>query len=153
MSRKIDLIILHCSSSDNPDQDSIMAITDLHTSPKTKKIKWGKYDTTGKGFIACGYHFFINKKGLISEGRSMDLPGAHCEGHNANSIGICLSGEDVDLFTHEQFESLKKLLLELMKNYDLTPVDILPHKAFNKNKTCPNFNLGEFFKKYLFIGE
>lgn len=143
--RKIDLIIIHCSASNNPDQDFLSAITDLHTSPKTKKIKWGEYETIGKGFAYVGYHFFIDKKnGELFVGRNIDLPGAHCEGHNANSIGICLSGNDEP--TDAQKKTLKKLLIDLMKQYGLTVIDILPHKAFNKNKTCPNFDLGELLK-------
>jgi len=39
-----------------------------------------------------GYHFVIYRDGSIHVGRNKDLVGAHCEGHNAISIGVCYIG-------------------------------------------------------------
>lgn len=124
MSRKIDLMIIHCSDSDNKNHDDISIIDNWHKA---------------RGFKKVGYHYFIKKNGDIQTGRKEDEVGAHCSGYNQNSIGICLSGKKE--FTEKQMISLKELCLKLLIKYSLTKQDILPHNAFNKNKTCPNFDV------------
>jgi len=39
-----------------------------------------------------GYHWYINRNGLISQGRQEQYAGAHVMGHNHHSIGICYEG-------------------------------------------------------------
>lgn len=144
--RRIDLVIVHCDATDNPDQQSMVALKAFHKAATDVPFKWGKYDTFGKGFIDVGYQYYIDRKGLVATGRPEGMIGAHCEGHNANSIGICLAGSGDLGFTPEQFISLKKLLLDILDRHKLTALDVLPHRAFNKNKTCPNFDLEGFLK-------
>lgn len=134
--RKIDKIIVHCSASDDPKDDSIEAIYNLHTAPKDESIKWGEYDTHGRGWKDVGYHFFIEKSGEIKKGRDIDRVGAHCKGCNSNSIGICLSGNTK--FTGDQFISLTNLLKSLVLLFP--EVTTHGHNEF-ANKTCPNFDL------------
>lgn len=143
--RVINSIIIHCSASDTPSQDSAQAIYKLHTSSKKKLFKWGKYDTTGKNFNDIGYHYVITKDGFLHMGRPISKPGAHCRGYNHYSIGICLTGDTH--FTQEQFDTLEKLLINLMDIFELTLVDIKPHSALNKSKTCPNFSLQEKLRR------
>ena len=138
--RHINKIIVHCSASDNPDQDNLESVRDLHTSPKDKKITWGKYSTFGRNWYDVGYHFFIRKDGKIELGRPIHLPGAHTRGENKNSIGVCFSGES-DIPTQLQIESWRLLRRELLLNFGLTDSDVYPHNHFNKYKTCPNFDL------------
>lgn len=136
--REIRKIIIHCSDSN-----------------------WGNVDIINswhieRGFSKIGYHYLIlngyetykdlkekaykqGVDGLIQVGRSLDEVGAHCEGHNSDSIGICLIGTNA--FTPNQLFSLKNLVLTLLKAFNLTPEDVYPHYYFNPNKTCPNFNI------------
>lgn len=137
--RSINLLIVHCSASDNPEQDSPEAVKYLHTANKKTKIKWGKYDTTGKGWSDNGYHYFITKDGVVHVCRPLKKAGAHCKGFNKSSIGICLSGERD--FTEAQFEALRKLITELLSNHDLSIIDVMEHRELNSGKTCPNFDL------------
>lgn len=125
--RTIDFIGIHCSSSDLEIHDNIETIRLWHIA---------------RGFTDIGYNFVILKNGTICNGRPVEKIPAHIYGHNKNSLGICLTGDKN--FSDNQFSSLKKLLLRLMDEYKLTPLDVLPHKAFNKNKTCPNFDLEKF---------
>lgn len=125
--RQIDFIGVHCSSSDLEIHDNIETIRLWHIA---------------RGFTDIGYNFVILKNGTICNGRPIEKIPAHIYGHNKNSIGVCLTGDKI--FSSDQFASLKKLLIELMDKYKLTPLDVLPHKAFNKNKTCPNFDLEKF---------
>lgn len=125
--RQVDLIIIHCSASDLDVHDEIGVIRLWHIQ---------------RGFKDIGYHYFLKKNGIVQVGRNEETIGAHAEGHNKNSIGICLSG--LNEFTKLQFESLRKLLIDILNRHKLTTLDVLPHKAFNKNKTCPNFDLEKF---------
>lgn len=127
--RQIDLIIVHCSASDNPHHDNLATIKQWHL---------------GRGFSDVGYHFIVLKSGEVVKGRDIEQVGAHCEGHNKNSIGICLTGDK--LFSEEQFISLRALIRELIGSYALGTLDVLPHNAFNKNKTCPNFDLDKILE-------
>jgi N-acetyl-anhydromuramyl-L-alanine amidase AmpD len=129
MMRKISLIILHCTATDSPELDSVQAIRKIHIEQR--------------GFKDIGYQYLIRKSGLIEKGRPEKIAGAHCEGYNQHSIGVALSG--LDKFTKFQFESLKILLLDLMKKYNLESKDIVGHELLDKKgKTCPNFNWREF---------
>lgn len=122
MNRKINKLIIHCSDSDVPTHNNISVIREWHLL---------------RGFNDVGYHYFINWEGDIQVGRSEDVVGAHCEGQNANSIGICLQGRNK--FTDIQFNATKQLLSKLLSKYNLNWSDIYPHNHFNKSKTCPNF--------------
>lgn len=47
----------------------------------------------GNGWAGIGYHFFIDKKGNVYEGRPIGAIGAHAQGFNYNSVGICVEGD------------------------------------------------------------
>lgn len=134
--RKIGKIILHCSDSSNLEHDSIEVIREWHIE---------------RGFDDVGYHFFIRSTGDIQQGRPIYERGAHCLHHNEDSIGICLHGKKE--FNRSQFISLSILLQNLLEMGNLTVKDIYAHNFFDKKKTCPNFDVQLFIKKYLPIGE
>ncbi len=132
MHRVIDSIIVHCSDSDFGDRDII--------------DQWHRE----RGFDEIGYHFVITNgvlrsgmqytpahDGEIQTGRSVGKTGAHCKGHNSNSIGICLIGKHH--FTAKQLcRSLPHLLGFLMRKYNVSPQAVYGHCQFNHHKTCPN---------------
>ena len=119
--RKINKIILHCSDSEIGNAEIINA---WHLE---------------RGFKSIGYHFVILKDGTIEKGRPVSEAGAHCKGHNFDSIGICLIGKNT--FTHEAFESLACILVILLEKYRLGADDIYGHNFFDEGKTCPNFQV------------
>lgn len=123
--RKVDLIVVHCSDSDHKHHDNLETIRNWHVKEN--------------GWSDIGYHYFITKDGLIHPGRPLKTPGAHVAGHNAHSIGICLSGKHE--FTKEQMASLEKLCFDLCKTYGLEKSDILGHRDLQPLKTCPNFDI------------
>ena len=137
--RQINEIILHCSASDMKAQDDIKHIRELHTSPKDKEFKWGKYNTHGNGWKREGYHYYIRKDGTIQKGLGWDAIGSHCRGHNTNSIGICLGGDTK--FTYRQFKALEHLLERLTEEFGNLPVS--GHYKYS-SKSCPNFDVDEF---------
>ena len=47
---------------------------------------------SGRNWSGIGYHYIIQKNGLIETGRPDETLGAHVQGHNHDSIGICFAG-------------------------------------------------------------
>jgi len=125
------MLIVHCSATDLQYMDDIVP------------IRWGHIHDNGWQDI--GYHFFITKKGQLQLGRPLDVVGAHAEGFNTQSIGICLSGQ----FEFEELQyAAAAILIDALKKYlpSLKPKFIFPHRHFNVYKTCPNFSLGHIAK-------
>lgn len=118
--RSIDKIILHCSASDRACDDNIETIDRWHRE---------------RGFTGVGYHFVITRDGKRHIGRQLNVTGAHCLGQNANSIGICLTGNEK--FSEAQFEECRILIRELFKQFGILPIH--GHCEF-ANKLCPNFD-------------
>jgi N-acetylmuramoyl-L-alanine amidase len=129
--RKVNKIILHCSASDDTKQTAAMIES------------WHK----ARGFKKIGYHFFIRMDGTIEKGRDLEEIGAHVEGHNADSIGICLAG--LTKFSDKQFDNLSKLLKELKPKYPAATIH--GHREF-ANKACPVYDYTRFKKEYEWTG-
>ncbi|MGO3983368.1 N-acetylmuramoyl-L-alanine amidase [Pseudomonas sp. SAS7] len=128
-----DYLVVHCSAT-RPSQD--IGAADIN--------RWHR----AKGWRCIGYHFVIRRNGVVEKGRELDQIGAHVEGHNINSVGICMAGgvteADINVpennFTPEQFASLKHLLGELKEKYPNATIQ--GHRDFPKvAKACPSFDV------------
>lgn len=106
-----------------------------------------------RGFLKIGYHYVIRRDGTLEFGRPLDEVGAHTEGFNSESIGICLVGgvdssklqKPEDNFTDDQKESLRMLLLGLKKLFPNAVVQ--GHRDFpNVAKACPSFDVKSWAK-------
>lgn len=75
--RKITEIIVHCSATPEGRPFTVSDIDQWHRS---------------RGFAQIGYHYVVYLDGTIHQGRPVEIAGAHCKGHNANSIGVCYIG-------------------------------------------------------------
>lgn len=94
-----------------------------------------------KGWGGCGYHYFIDRTGKVTQGRQDNEEGAHTVGQNTSSIGICLAGNfDATLPTKEQTEWLTSLLKQKCKQYLIS--DIYPHRHFSP-KSCYGSRLSD----------
>ena len=76
--REINKIIVHCSATRENENFDVAEIRKWHVE--------------GRGWSDIGYHFYIDLYGEIHKGRDISKIGAHCKGHNRNSIGICYCG-------------------------------------------------------------
>ena len=75
--RKINYIVVHCSATREGHVLTPEALESEHRR---------------RGFRTTGYHYYIRRDGTVLGTRSLELPGAHCRGHNKYSIGICYEG-------------------------------------------------------------
>ena len=135
MNRAIKEIIVHCSAS---SFGCVREIRIWHIQ---------------RGFMDVGYHFVILNgqagakihlealDGSIEIGRHLDEIGAHCVGHNADSIGVCAIGKD-GVFIDKQMDSLIDLLASLCGMYSLTSENVIGHSETDsgkeQGKTCPD---------------
>ncbi|WNH52453.1 N-acetylmuramoyl-L-alanine amidase [Stenotrophomonas oahuensis] len=103
-----------------------------------------------RGFNDVGYHYVIRRDGTLEKGRKDSVVGAHAQGYNAKSLGICLVGgvseRDVNKpeanFTPQQYHELKFLLKRLRETYP--NARIVGHRELNSGKACPSFDVQEW---------
>lgn len=98
---------------------------------------------TAQGYADIAYQFLIDEGGLIYEGRSITVRGAHTGGHNTGTVGIVLIGNfESDNPTFEQLCSLKHLSTYLKNLYHIT--HLAGHHDFQPEITvCPGEHLAE----------
>ena len=128
--RQISEIIIHCTATPEGRECSIDEIRRWHRA---------------RGFADVGYHFIIHLDGSVSKGRDLNTQGAHCAGHNANSIGIAYVGglaadnkTPKDTRTEKQRAALRNLVRELLTAYPKATLH--GHREFAK-KECPCFDV------------
>jgi len=125
--RKITEIIIHCADTPNGKEFHNTDIDRWHTE---------------RGWTGIGYHWVITVDGVVEPGRKPEQIGAHAEGHNKDSFGICMIGRDK--FTPTQWNSLKILVQALAKEFD---AKVIGHYQVDRHgKTCPNFDVAEWWK-------
>ena len=128
--RKINEIIVHCSATAEGRDYTVGDIDRWHKS---------------RGWQCIGYHYVIYRDGSVHTGRPVAQIGAHCAGHNANSIGVCYIGgcaadgkTPKDTRTPQQREALRRLVADLQKKYPGATVH--GHREFAA-KACPSFDV------------
>lgn len=127
--RKITEIIVHCSATREGVNQTVAQIR--------------KYHVEQRGWSDIGYHYVVYLDGTVHEGRPLSKVGAHCTGHNQNSIGVVYvggldaNGKAKDTRTPEQKAGLLKLIKRLKAEYPKATVH--GHNTY-ANKSCPCFN-------------
>lgn len=131
--RKINEIIIHCTATPEGREVSVKEIDRWHRN---------------RGFDGIGYHYIIHLDGSVEAGRPVDRVGAHCLGHNHNSIGVCYVGgvdkemKPKDTRTEAQKHAVKELVSKLCMLYP--GCTIHGHNEFAK-KACPCFDVKKEF--------
>jgi len=134
---KVKYIVIHCADT--------LASMDIGA----KEIdEWHK----ARGWDKIGYHFVIRRSGKVEKGRDLNIVGAHVEGHNSESVGVCLvggakKGADGKIypennFTPEQWATLKNLLLWLIAKFP--GASIIGHNDLTNKKACPSFKVSSW---------
>ena len=133
--RNISMIIVHCSATPEGKDVSVESIRSAHKA---------------QGWSDIGYHYVITLSGDVKQGRNVDLIGAHCQGKNTYSIGVCYvggvdkDGKPKDTRTERQRIQLKQLLIQLLILYP--GARIYGHRDF-ANKACPSFDATKEYKE------
>jgi len=142
-----DTIVIHCSATPETMDIGVDKIREWHVDDN----KWDD----------VGYHHIITRAGIIEPARPEDMQGAHAPRVNDRSVAICMiGGSDVNggwsnNFTNEQWVTLKALLLNLTKKYEIKK--IIGHYQVDDKKECPSFKVPEYLEEnnlqeYIYIG-
>ena len=127
--RKIDEIIIHCTAT---PEGRAVTVADID--------RWHK----ARGWKGIGYHYVVYLDGSVHIGRPITEAGAHCQGHNAHSIGVVYVGglttygEPADTRTPAQVTALHALVRDLRKRFP--QAGIHGHREF-ADKACPSFDV------------
>lgn len=133
--RKLDYLVIHCS-------DSPKATT------KTEDIR--RWHVKERGWQDIGYHRVIEGDGSVHQGRPDDVAGAHAEGFNSRSLGVCVTGRfDVEAITLDDLQgtALIQVCAALCQRHKIPPSHIIGHRDVYPllgkpvAKTCPGKNL------------
>ena len=125
--KSVEYIVVHGSAT-KPEMDiGVEEIT-----------RWHKM----KGWLTVGYHYVIRRDGVLEEGRSRTIPGAHSKGYNHKSLGICVvggldsKGIPNGAYTEEQYATLKALLTSLTLTH--SKATVVGHRDLdNASTACP----------------
>lgn len=126
--RRINEIIVHCTATKEGKDYTVADIDRWHRQ---------------RGWKGIGYHWVVYRDGSVLPGRAENVVGAHCQGHNAHSIGVVYvggldaDGEPKDTRTAAQKRALVVLLKKLKAKYP--QARIYGHRDFAA-KACPSFD-------------
>lgn len=71
----------------------LLVIHHSASAPSTTRAQIDQWHRD-RGFAEIGYHWVMEHDGLLLPGRSLALTGAHAEGHNTGSLGLCVTGDN-----------------------------------------------------------
>lgn len=148
INRAITGIVVHCSATREGQYVDAAEIRRWHLAKKWTDI---------------GYHFVIRLDGTVEVGRPLRTAGAHVEGHNRTTVGICYVGgvaSDGKTAKDTRTPAQKAALLDVLKalKAQYPAAKICGHRDFspdlNRNgrvdqnewiKACPSFDArGEY---------
>ena len=140
--RPITEIIVHCAATQPTWWEGKTA--------EQKRDEIRRWHVQDNGWGDIGYHWIIDRDGSRAPGRDEATIGAHCKGHNAQTIGICLMGghgsnEDDEFsanFTREQDSALRRLISEIKERHP-TIKKVTGHNEYAA-KACPGFRVARW---------
>jgi N-acetylmuramoyl-L-alanine amidase len=113
-------------------------------------VSWGAiydYHVHQLGWKDIGYHYgieLIRDRLHILKGRMDNEQGAHCQGHNRDSLGICIVGNfDAIPPMENRYKLAARLIRSLMDIYRIPISKVHGHRDF-ADKSCP----GRLFDMY-----
>jgi hypothetical protein len=121
--------------------------------PTAKKVEEiTRWHVKDRGWRTIGYHYLIDRNGTVATGRPVEQVGAHVQGHNTGTIGVCLIGghgssetdQFAEHFTPAQDKALRHLLADLQHRYKIGKVT--GHNSYAA-KACPGFNVLKWLGK------
>lgn len=147
--KPVSLLVVHCSATPAARDIGVAQLRAMHLA---------------RGFRDVGYHYIIRRDGRVEKGRPDNVMGAHVEGHNDGSLGICLIGgvkpdgrTAEQNFTPDQYTSLERLLRDLKGRYPSARVcghrDLSPDRNRDGRvtpdewlKQCPTFDVAAWLE-------
>ena len=128
-------LVVHCSGS--PTTTTLEVIEGWH-----RENGW-RCSTSG---VSCGYHYVIQKGGVVRKGRPDHAIGAHVAGFNTGRLGICVTGSPAKgkPWDPEEERALVLLLTDLCRAYRLDSSAVVGHCDLDPEAKpdCPGVDMG-----------
>jgi len=119
-------VAIHHSAIPLATNETIRSVQDLHMDTN----HWAD----------VGYHYVIDKEGIVYEGRDIHVRGASVAGYNTGTIGVCVMGNfELDFPLEIQLTKLQQVVNWLATTYTLT--HLATHHEFNPESLCPGKNM------------
>lgn len=100
-----------------------------------------------------GYHYLVEQDGTIRQARLESEIGAHDQGENSNSLGICLAGNFNLRYPTEAATASAALLVKQIRSRHNIPVTRIEPHRWDDLTECPgtllpdNWLINEFLKR------
>lgn len=178
--RTLRAIVIHCSATVSGRRITVEDIRNWHTWPFCMSNGWIRYkgryynridqlpprvqNHWGRGWLDIGYHFVVDPDGTVRPGRPIELPGAHVQGHNVDTIGMVyigglnIRGNPEDTRTDAQRKAIRMKCQELIAQYP-SITDIKGHRDYSPDidrdgvieswewiKVCPCFDVASEYR-------
>lgn len=153
MPRTITGVVIHCAATPNGKPFTRSDIDAMHRQRgfHRQAAAITRYKTVlGHELPSIGYHYVIELDGSLKPGRHPEEIGAHVQGSNSKTLGVCLIG--TDRFTLDQWATLRNLIANLKQQYPTASV--LGHRDYSPDldgdgvvernewlKICPGFDV------------
>lgn len=135
---QVDRIVIHTAAAAR----TVLVKTWLGMKPKQEAVDqaFSVVDAyhKSKGWNGIGYNEYVRFDGSRTLGRGYGTVGAHVEGFNARSYGICGSGHgDVQPFTPAQLKGMVAATVDalecfgLVERFKKNPMVVLGHREVN----------------------
>jgi hypothetical protein len=129
---RITRITVHHDALDNSSLR-----TDGDVIRRLSSIRLGHVSRRPEPFADIGYHFIIDPKGQVWEGRSTCYQGAHVRGQNENNLGIMLLGHfDRNRPTPAAIATLEAFVILQMHRYGVSATRVRTHQELASTE-CP----------------
>lgn len=128
------------------EQEPRMPRSDSEVIAQLRHLRREHVESIGWGDI--GYHYLVDGRGEVWEGRSLAYQGDHAGGaENRANVGVALLlGEGAQL-TPEARSGLERLLDQLRHEHGLTAEAIIGHSDL-KSTACPGPQIKTFLREY-----
>ena len=101
-----------------------------------------------RGWATIGYHFVVSPSGRVFRGRPVDRLGAHVQGHNRGTVGICLMGDfERERPTGPALETLGYVRRTLVPGGDRVPIVGHSDHSGHATNACPGRHLRPYLRR------
>lgn len=127
--RAVNKFYIHCSATDHGGK--------YYRGARLANTidRWHKE----RGFDGIGYHFTIDKGGLLAMGRDTEKTPAAQYKHNTGTLAVCVHGLVKEKFSCKSMIRLMDLCLHINHIYD-GKISFHGHCETSSYKTCPVFD-------------
>ena len=101
-----------------------------------------------RGWVDIGYHYVIEEDASVHVGRPVHIMGAHCKGHNRNSIGVCVVGDNTRA-AYEWNKDQISTLYDIIKAIRLLwpAIKVVGHRELVNSTVCPGVDISDLLKE------